>query len=91
MLHQDLGRVAALVAVVLVIGAGFCMFDTHQHAGGHEVVSDLCLGMVGVATVLMPLAGALALAGWAPGLLIASAPSVSLFVADPPPKLASLR
>jgi hypothetical protein len=91
MLHQDIGRVAAVVAVVLVLGAGFCLFDSHQHAAGHEIPSDLCFGMIGVTTIVMPLAGALVLAGWAPGLLIAAAPAASLFVVDPPPKFRSIR
>jgi hypothetical protein len=39
-------RTTALLTLVLVLGAGFCLFDGHH---GDDVNQDLCAGMLAVA------------------------------------------
>jgi hypothetical protein len=83
--------IIALIATALALAAGFCVFDDHAGAAhDHGLSIDLCLGMLGVATVVAPLI-ALFATGWAlalPPLAVVPAP---LHVVDPPPRLRPIR
>ncbi len=79
----------ALVALIVVFAAGFCVSDTHTEPGhGHAGVSvDLCLAMLGMTTAVAPLIG-LAAIGWVPASLAPAFVPASMHVLTPPPKLA---
>ena len=83
--------VIAAIAVVLVLGAGFCLFDgAHEGTDDHAMPFDLCLGML-VASVGLPLLGRLVDAGHAPAVVLGAILPVVLPVPAPPPKAASAR
>jgi hypothetical protein len=73
----------AVLAAVLVAGAGFCLFDTdgHDHDG---VGVDLCMSIVGVTIGAAPLV-ALGLAGSTIERLRWAATPVAISIPDPPP------
>jgi hypothetical protein len=89
-----IGRVLIVLAAVLVLGAGFCVTESHpggHHASdGHGLVASFCSGMLATTVPTAPLL-ALALAGWALTLMSVSVPLALSFVLEPPPKLAFVR
>ena len=75
----------ALALAVLVIATGLCVFDHHADAGhGHEIVVDLCLGMLAAAIVAAPPMVLTAL--WTTAYRPLTLAPASLHVLDPPPK-----
>lgn len=76
-----------LLAVLLVLGAGFCLAD--GHAGGdhasHAVSFDLCLGMIGVTLVSVPVI-VLLMSRFASLAPIVAALPAPVFVLEPPPR-----
>ena len=77
----------ALLTTIVAIAAGFCVFDDHAGAShDHGLSIDLCLGMLGVMTVVAPLVALLA-TGWAVLLLPLAALPAPLHVLEQPPRL----
>ena len=78
--------ITAMLAIVVAVAAGFCVFDDHAGAAhDHGVSIDLCLGMLGVTNVIAPLT-ALFAAGWAIAALAVATIPAPLHVLDPPPR-----
>jgi hypothetical protein len=76
-----------LAALLLVLAAGFCVFD----GGGHHHGSpsrDLCAGML--ATTIMVLVVTSLLLEWSVAIAPCTMVSRRTSVLEPPPKLASL-
>ncbi len=84
------GEAVVVVAVLLTIAVGFCMF-VHDPAGadGQAMPPDLCAGMLVSSLALVLLSGPLV-----NGRLLLdsfrSGYAVSLHIPDPPPKFRSL-
>ncbi len=80
------GEAVVVVAVLLTMAVGFCMF-VHDQDGG--MAPDLCAGMLVSSLALVLLSGPLV-----NGRLlldpIRSAYAISLHIPDPPPKFRSL-
>jgi len=75
-----LPRLIALAAMVLIAGAGLCLFDGDQSVGG-----DLCLFLVGTTMGLLP-AFPLALTGHLLPALVKSYRRYPSDLPAPPPK-----
>ena len=83
-------RGLAMATALLALATGFCLFDQdHDGTTGHVTPPDLCLGMLAVSLGIMPLVRPLA-AGWSVNEPVATPPTVTLLIPDPPPKPASL-
>jgi hypothetical protein len=81
----------AVLATVITVVAGFCLFDDHAGtAHDHGVSIDLCLGMLGVANVVAPLIVLFA-TGWTVASLSLAVLPAPLHVLDPPPRFVSIR
>lgn len=82
---------AVVLAALLILGTGFCLFDGDaaphgQHGHDDDTPRDLCSGMI-AASLVIPFLACLRIGGWIlpePCQLV-YAPSPHL--ADPPPKL----
>jgi hypothetical protein len=83
--------VIAVLAAVIAVAAGFCVFDDHAGAAhDHGISIDLCLGMLGVLSAVPPLM-ALSAVGWAIPALAAAMVPATLHVLDPPPRSRPVR
>ena len=79
-------RVAIVAMTVVVLAAGFCVFDSHQHDAMDDHASlDLCLGMLAVVLPVVLTAG-LPLTGFTSAHLLAPVSEFSPHVPAPPPK-----
>ncbi len=84
-------RGAVLLTTLLILGAGFCLFDSEgAHHGHHDdTPRDLCCGMI-VASLVIPLLAGPRVNGRvqpdAPGFAYVVSPHLP----DPPPKRGSL-
>ena len=77
------GKLTVVAAVLLMLGAGFCLFDrSHDGMGAH---ADLCLAML-AAVFAPPFLAGLVANGELQIDPIRSFLSVSRHVLDPPPK-----
>lgn len=82
-----LGPAVVLVAAVLTLGVGFCLFDVDHEGGGgsHALHVDLCFGML-VASMILVFLPQLLLSGWAMAYRLARVVTPPLYPPAPPPK-----
>lgn len=86
-------RRSALVvlAVVLALGAGQCLFDQDDRYGTRDcMMLDLCLLMVVVLSIAPILLAGPLLSGWAEAYIPLTLVTAPVRVLDPPPKTAAL-
>jgi len=83
-------RGVLMIALLLTIGAGFCLFDADRDGEtDHAVHVDLCLAML-VAVATLTILTRLPRSGWAPMTLALHPIRLTLRTPTPPPKTASL-
>jgi hypothetical protein len=78
-----------MVAVLITLAVGFCVFDTdHGGTSDHGVPLDLCLSML-VALLMIVLPARLPLTGWAAPYRLLAVPAPLPHTPAPPPKSAA--
>lgn len=86
-MRQWFRQCVIVVAVILAIGAGFCIIDRHEVNGGdHAMSPGHCLNLIAVSLGTISLAPLLPI-GLATASLTALVSPVLIRLIEPPPKL----
>ena len=83
--RADWEQGGALLVALLILAAGFCVFDGGGHGHDDDAARDLCLGMI-VASLAVPLLAGPRVSGWVPVEPRTVTYAVSPHLPDPPPK-----